>query len=125
MLAAAADVVGVVGAMLICGLYLLNQMGRLETADWRFPGGNLVGSLLICLSLVEAFNLPSVVIELFWSAISVFGLARALSLRGRKAAGEAGFSLRLPFQWPRRASGTFGRLRPDPRRAPMPEGEAL
>ena len=29
-------------------------------------------------------------------------------------ASKAGLSLRLPFQWPKRAIGTFGRLRPDP-----------
>ena len=89
MLAGAADAAGVVGAALISGLYLLNQMGRLETTDWRFPGGNLVGSVLIFLSLVETFNLPSVLIELFWSAISVFGLVRSLG-RKRQQASEAG-----------------------------------
>ena len=87
MLAGVADGVGVAGALLISGLYLLNQMGRLATTDWRFPGGNLAGSVLIFLSLVEAFNLPSVMIELFWSAISVFGLVRAL---GGKAGSKAG-----------------------------------
>jgi F0F1-type ATP synthase membrane subunit c/vacuolar-type H+-ATPase subunit K len=87
VLAGAANTAGVVGAMLISGLYLLNQMGRLATTDWRFPGGNLLGSLLIFLSLVETFNLPSVLIELFWSAISVFGLVRSL---GRGQAGKAG-----------------------------------
>ena len=87
MPAGVADAAGVAGALLISGLYLLNQMGRLEAADWRFPGGNLLGSLLIFLSLLETFNLPSVMIELFWSAISVFGLVRSLGFR---KAGKAG-----------------------------------
>ncbi len=34
------------------------------------------------------------------------------------AASKAGLSLRLPLQWPKRAIGTFGRLRPDPPKAP-------
>ena len=87
MLAGVADGVGVLGALLICGLYLLNQMGRLATTDWRFPGGNLLGSVLIFLSLLETFNLPSVMIELFWSAISVFGLVRAGRFRKASKAG--------------------------------------
>jgi len=87
VLAGVADAAGVVGAALISGLYLLNQMGRLETTDWRFPGGNLVGLVLIFLSLVETFNLPSVLIELFWSAISVFGLVRVWRLRKASKAG--------------------------------------
>ncbi|MGI3778396.1 MAG: CBU_0592 family membrane protein [Janthinobacterium lividum] len=82
-----ANAAGVAGALLISGLYLLNQMGRLDAADWRYPGGNLAGSVLIFLSLLETFNLPSVMIEVFWSAISVFGLARAL---GGKAGSKAG-----------------------------------
>ena len=82
-----ANAAGVAGALLISGLYLLNQMGRLDAADWRYPGGNLAGSVLIFLSLLEAFNLPSVMIEVFWSAISVFGLVRAL---GGKAGSKAG-----------------------------------
>ena len=90
VLAGAANTAGVMGATLICGLYLLNQMGRLETTNWGFPAGNLVGSVLIFLSLLETFNLPSVMIELFWSAISVFGLVRSVRLRG---AGKAGLRL--------------------------------
>ncbi len=82
-----ANVAGVGGALLICSLYLLNQMGRLSTSNWRFPAGNLLGSVMIFLSLLETFNLPSVLIELFWSAISVFGLVRSLR---RQQASKAG-----------------------------------
>ena len=66
-----ANVAGVGGALLICSLYLL------------------IGSVMIFLSLLETFNLPSVLIELFWSAISVFGLVRSLG-RKRQQASEAG-----------------------------------
>ncbi len=36
------------------------------------------------------------------------------------AESKAGLSLRCPFQWPKRAIGTFGHLRPDPQRAGGP-----
>jgi hypothetical protein len=36
-----------------------------------------VGSALILVSLYDAWNWPSVVIELFWAAISIYGLLRA------------------------------------------------
>ncbi len=77
-LAQEADAAIVAGAMLTSRRCLLNQVGRLEMTDWRFPGSDLLGLLLIFLSLVEMFNLPSVMIELFWLAISVFGLLCAL-----------------------------------------------
>jgi hypothetical protein len=53
----------------------------MDAAGVAFPAMNLAGSLLICVSLAESFNLPSALIEVFWIAISVYGLARALAER--------------------------------------------
>ncbi len=75
-LGTATDAIGFVGAAIIAAAYFLNQRGRLASSDWRFPATNLGGSLLIMLSLVVHPNLPSVVIEVFWSAISLYGLRR-------------------------------------------------
>ena len=68
--------VGLVGVGVIVLAYFTNQQGWLSSEDWRFPAANLVGSLLILASLWTAWNFPSVVIEVVWSAISVYGLAR-------------------------------------------------
>ena len=67
---------GFAGALLVVVAYLANQMGRLPSNDWRFPGANLAGSILILASLYSAWNFPSAVIELFWAAISIYGLLR-------------------------------------------------
>lgn len=67
---------GFAGALLVVVAYLGNQMGRLPSDDWRFPGANLAGSILILASLYSAWNFPSAVIELFWAAISIYGLVR-------------------------------------------------
>lgn len=72
---------GFAGALLVVVAYLANQMGRLPSDDWRFPGANLAGSILILASLYSAWNFPSAVIELFWAAISIYGL-----LKPRRAA---------------------------------------
>lgn len=69
---------GFAGAILVVVAYLANQMGRLPSDDWRFPGANLAGSILILASLYSAWNFPSAVIELFWAAISIYGLLRPL-----------------------------------------------
>jgi hypothetical protein len=69
-------VFGLVGSGLVVLAYLLNQTGRLASADWRFPAANLAGALAILLSLIDAWNLPSALIEVFWVAISLYGLAR-------------------------------------------------
>jgi hypothetical protein len=70
-------ILGLAGSALVVCAYLLNQLGRLNSTDWRFPAANLVGALAILLSLTDAWNLPAAMIEIFWAAISLFGLARA------------------------------------------------
>jgi hypothetical protein len=69
---------GFAGAAVLIVTYFANQQDWLADADWRFPLGNLIGSLLIMVSLTTAWNLPSAVIEGFWSAISLYGLGRRL-----------------------------------------------
>jgi len=73
--------IGYLGAAMIVTAYFLNQRGMLPSADWRFPAVNLLGSLLITLSLVFHPNLPSLLIEGFWSLISAYGIVRILRAR--------------------------------------------
>ena len=69
-------VVGFVGVGAIVVAYFANQQGWLDAENWRFPAANLVGSLLILVSLWTAWNFPSAVIEVIWAAISLYGLLR-------------------------------------------------
>jgi len=73
---------GYVGAGLIILAYFLNQNGQLASADWRFPAMNLAGSALVLVSLTTNLNWPSVVIEVFWASISVYGIWKARALKG-------------------------------------------
>ena len=66
--------IGLIGAAIFVAAYLANQARWLDSRDWRFPAANLAGALLILVSLFGEWNLPSVVIEAFWAAISVYGL---------------------------------------------------
>jgi hypothetical protein len=66
--------IGLFGAAIYVVAYFANQARWLKAEDWRFPAANLVGALLILVSLSAEWNLPSVVIEAFWAAISVYGL---------------------------------------------------
>jgi hypothetical protein len=67
-------VAGLVGTGVIVAAYFANQQRWLSSEDWRYPAANLGGSLLILASLFAEWNTPSVVIELFWIAISLYGL---------------------------------------------------
>jgi hypothetical protein len=72
---------GVGGACCFIFSYFGTVQGWLPASGWRFPAINLAGAALVLTSLVHDWNLPSVVLECFWAAISVYGLVRALSRR--------------------------------------------
>jgi hypothetical protein len=44
---------------------------------------NLVGSILLIISLAIHFNMASMALEIVWTVIAVFGLAKALRARAR------------------------------------------
>ena len=69
-------VCGIFGAGCFIASYFGALQGWLEPSGWRFPAVNLLGATLVLVSLMDAWNLPSVVLECFWGAISVYGLAR-------------------------------------------------
>jgi hypothetical protein len=82
-LASAGNLIGYAGAGIVVLAYFLNQKGLLRSNDWRFPALNLAGSLLVVVSLGFNPNPPSIVIEAFWTSISLYGLGRALRARRR------------------------------------------
>ena len=69
---------GIVGAGCFIASYFATLQGWLEPSDWRFQAINLLAAALVMVSLIDAWNLPSVVLECFWGAISVYGLVRCL-----------------------------------------------
>jgi hypothetical protein len=66
--------IGLLGVAIIVVAYFANQQRWLSSEDWRYPVANLAGSLLILVSLFVEWNTPSVVIEFFWIAISLYRL---------------------------------------------------
>lgn len=75
------DVVGTVGVLLIVAAYLLLQTGRLDSKTSTYSAVNGLGSALVLASLTVDFNLSAVLIEVFWLAISLYGLYRAFARR--------------------------------------------
>ena len=74
---------GYFGAAVLVGAYFLNQSDRLPSDRWPYPALNLLGSALILVSLVVHPNAPSIAIEIFWSAISIYGLQKSLRALSR------------------------------------------
>lgn len=75
------DIVGTSGVLLIVMSYFLLQVGKVEAAAPLYSWLNLVGAVMILVSLLYTFNFSSFVIEIFWILISLVGLIRAYSQR--------------------------------------------
>ncbi len=75
------DIVGIAGAVLIIAAYLLLQLRLIDADNVWYSLANAAGAALILLSLWFKFNLAAVIIEVFWLAISLYGVAVALKRR--------------------------------------------
>lgn len=74
----AADIIGVFGTSLIVIAYFLLQKGAVAGHDWSYLWLNLIGAIMLLYSLYWAWNTASVIIEIFWIGISVYGMANKL-----------------------------------------------
>lgn len=68
------DIVGTIGVALIVVTYAGVQLRKMEVTSLTYSGLNLLGALMILLSLAYNFNLASVVIEVFWIIISLWSI---------------------------------------------------
>jgi len=70
------DLAGNIGVAIIVGTYLALQLERIRSTTLSYSLLNAVGAALIAVSLLFRFNLSAFVIEVFWIAISLVGVAR-------------------------------------------------
>lgn len=76
--------IGYAGVVVVLITYWLLASGRLSNNDWRYPVLNIVGTLGIVVSIFEQWNLPSMVSQLVWIAISIVGIMRIAKLKKAK-----------------------------------------
>ena len=76
-----ADIIGLIGSAMFIAAFI--HANRAETLNKvMFNGLNLVGAVLLLVSLSVNFNLPAVVLEIVWGSIALVGLIGALRARG-------------------------------------------
>ena len=68
------NVVGSLGAACLVAIYLLLQTGQMRAGSVGYCLGNALGSGLVLVSLLGAFNLGAFLLELFWLVISLLPL---------------------------------------------------
>jgi len=79
------DIIGTVGVGLIIVAYAAVQGGRMKSEQLSYSITNLVGAGMILISLRYNFNLASVIIEVFWILISIWGIVLWLKRRSRNS----------------------------------------
>jgi len=72
------DILGMIGVFLVLVTYAMLQLEKLSSKSLMYSSVNLIGSVLILISLVYHWNLASVVIEIFWLLISAYGIGKCL-----------------------------------------------
>lgn len=68
------NAIGILGVSLIIFAYFLIIAEKVKSDDLRYCLLNLFGAVFLLISLLRFWNLASVVIELFWIAISLYGI---------------------------------------------------
>ncbi len=76
MIALLLDAGGVAGVLMVLAAYAGIHVDRLDPKGAPALLLNLVGSVLILLSMVKAFNLSAFLMEASWALVALYGLWR-------------------------------------------------
>ncbi|MEP2988122.1 MAG: hypothetical protein ABJO88_04115 [Parasphingorhabdus sp.] len=78
-----ADVIGILGSVLIVSAYAYNVYAK-SVDPFVYNGTNLIGAVLLTISLLIHFNLASFLLEIVWIAIALGGLWKAHQNKTKK-----------------------------------------
>lgn len=70
------DFVGLSGVVLLITTYALLQLDRIDPKGFWYSFNNLIVAILVGISLIYTPNLASIVIEVFWFLISLYGVVQ-------------------------------------------------
>lgn len=68
------DVVGNIGVVMLITTLWLNVSGRWHSKGWQYNLSNLIVAILLSINLYYKPNMSSIIIEIFWAGISIYGL---------------------------------------------------
>lgn len=68
------DLIGLSGVALLIVTYALLQLDRIDPKGFWYSFNNLMVAILVTVSLIYTPNLASIVIEVFWFLISLYGV---------------------------------------------------
>ena len=68
------DLIGLTGDALLIVTYALLQLDKIDPKGFWYSFNNLLVAILVTVSLIYTPNLASIVIEVFWFLISLYGV---------------------------------------------------
>ena len=68
------DLIGLTGVGLLIITYALLQLDKIDPKGFWYSFNNLEVAILVTVSLIYTPNLASIVIEIFWFLISLYGV---------------------------------------------------
>jgi hypothetical protein len=68
------DIIGYIGVALLVVTYAMLQLDRIDPKGFWYSFNNMIVAMLVTVSLLHTMNKASMVIEVFWFIISVYGI---------------------------------------------------
>ena len=78
-----ADLIGFAGSFLIVAAFAYSNISKSMNL-LVFNVANFFGAALLAISLTVNYNLPTMVLEIVWMGIALFGIAKALRARAKR-----------------------------------------
>tara|TARA_X000001036_G_scaffold46419_1_gene37145 strand:+ start:1802 stop:2053 length:252 start_codon:yes stop_codon:yes gene_type:complete len=75
------DIIGLIGVALLISTYALLQFDRIDPKGFWYSFNNMIVAILVTVSLLYNWNLASMVIEVFWFSLSVYGVYKFYKVR--------------------------------------------
>lgn len=72
------QIIGFIGMLFIVWAYFLLQVKKYDITSYTYQILNLIGAILLLISLFVHFNLGSFIIEVFWIIITLYGMYKNL-----------------------------------------------
>ncbi len=70
------QIIGFMGMLFVVYAYFLLQAQKVLHNSLKFQTLNLIGAILLIISLLVHFNLGSFLIEVFWIGITIYGIIK-------------------------------------------------
>jgi membrane protein insertase Oxa1/YidC/SpoIIIJ len=78
------DFVGNLGVLLLISTFAMLQFDKIDSKGFWYSFNNLVVAMLLMINLYFKPNLSSIIIEVFWILLSIYGLVNYYKSRSRE-----------------------------------------